>query len=171
MSEEERTEQPESGEDWVKVGDAPPAEAMRDAAPPPDEEPRVYEGRRPTPPWKYSFYTGLTGLILMALVYIFPEVRRFETPWDPAFPTAFVLLVFPLFGIIWGLIGLIGKQFAGDRTKALAGVVLSILTAGVAYVVMVNDPAPEPATTQTDERLNMTPQELQEWRSEKLRQQ
>ncbi len=171
MTAEERPDEAKADEDWVHVGDAPPAEAARDSAPPPDEEPKVYEGRKPVPPWKYSLNLGVIGLILMAAVYVFPEVRHFETPWDPAFPTAFVLLVFPVLSVLWGLIGVIGKQFAGDRGKAFAGLVFAAVTFALAYLIVSNEPPrTDNPPTPADERLQMTPEELQEWRSEKLRQ-
>lgn len=164
---------PQDEGDWIEVGQAPsPSSAAAQAAPPPEENFTAYEGRKPTPPWKLSLYTGAIGLILMALIYVFPELRRLETPWNPSLPTAYILVVLPIFGLLWGIVGLIGKQFAGERHKAWTGLVLSALTVGLAYVVMTTDPARgNERPNDVDQRLQMSPQELRDWRSDKLRQQ
>ncbi len=71
----------------------------------------------------------------MAVKFALPEMRRIAMPWDPSYPTAYILLVFPVFALVWAAVGLLGAQ------ESLAD---------------------------TDKRLEMTEEELREWRIEKL---
>ena len=170
MADETEKTPPQGPEDegWVDVGEGPPVvESEIEAAP--VEQEIVYRGKQPTPPWKLSAYVGGAGLILMAMIYVFPELRRFQTPWNPSFPTAVVLLVFPLFSLIWSIIGYFGKQHRVDRTRSIPGAALSLLTVALCYAVIVTDPALETDTgVVADPRMNMTEEELREWRIEKL---
>jgi hypothetical protein len=167
----EGTESPEKEEGWLEVGEAPQTVSLAGETPR-DEEHRPFEARQPTPPWKYSVYTGAAGLALMVALLVLPDLRYVETPWNRSFPAAYAILVFPVFALIWGLIGAIGQPYRADAGRAIAGIVLSLLTFGVGYANLTSDEAVqvEQPTDETDERLEMTPQELQEWRSERLRQ-
>ncbi len=173
MARDDEGGKPGTGDgDWVEVGKRP----ARVAAPAADvaaigpEDEKPFEARESRPPWKYSVYTGVAGLILMGIVYVFPDLRSFETPWDDEFPTVYSLLPFPILGLVWGIVGAIGKQYRADAGRALIGIVLSLAGLGIAYSGVLQNPrTPEPDAT-TDPRLQMTPQELKEWRSEKLRQ-
>jgi len=168
MANESKSSDPgKTDADWVQVGSAPPPESLADA--PAEVEERPFEARQARPPWKYSVYTGVAGLALMALLVVFPDLRFIETPWDRSFPTVFPVLVFPVFAFIWGVIGALGKPYRADASRAVSGIVLAVVTFGLGYLVVngsreVESPAPEAA----DPRLQMTPQELKQWRSDKL---
>jgi hypothetical protein len=115
-------------------------------------------------------YTGLAGLVLLTVAYILPDLRRIETPWDRSFPLAMALIAFPILSLVWGVIGVIGKQYRADAGKAFIGIILSLLTFGMAYADFARDePVDETTTPVANERMQMTPQELKEWRSQKLR--
>ncbi len=173
--EEQDAPENKDGEDWIDVGEGapqPPKEDESAAGAPETEEKeiKVYGVKMPTPPWKVSLYTGIVGLLLMAVIFVLPEMRRVATPWDPSYPTAHILLIFPIFALAWAAIGLIGAQFREDRSRAWRGLVLALLTFALGYAVIATDPArdAEEGLGDTDERLEMTEEELREWRIEKL---
>lgn len=161
---------PPPDDGWIEVGQPPAPQYL--TGPTPDDEHKPFESRKPAPPWKYSVFTGGTGVIFMLALYIFPDLRRIDTPWDDAFPAVYAMLVFPILAFIWGVIGLLGKQFRPDAARAALGILLSLIGFGLAYAAIAADRASDAqqAPTAADERLEMTPQELQEWRSNKLRQ-
>jgi hypothetical protein len=165
---------PAHDEDWVEVGQAPAraprSEGPSAAAPVEFEQPRAYQDKPSNQPWKYSVYTGAAGLILMLAVYVFPEWRTFETPWDSSFLTAYALLPFPVLALIWGLIGIVGKQYRADLARSAVGVVLSIAGFAVVFSDVLSDTTAVPPQELPKDRIDMSPEELQEWRSRKLRQ-
>ncbi len=164
------SDSPPPGDGWVELGQAPAPQHL--SGPAPDDEHKPFESRKSTPPWKYSVFTGGAGVVFMLALYVFPDLRRIDTPWDDAFPAVYAMLVFPVFAFIWGVVGVLGKQFRADAGRAALGIVLSLIGFGLAYAVIAADraSAAEEPSTAVDERLEMTPQELQEWRSDKLRQ-
>ena len=165
----------EGDEDWLDVGGGPPPtpkdeEAAAGASEAEEDETKAYGGKKPTPPWKISLYIGIVGLLLMAAIFVLPELRRIATPWNPSYPTAHILLVFPILALVWAAIGLLGAQFREDRSLAWRGLVIAVLTLVLGYTVIATDPArdAEEILVDTDERLDMTEEELREWRIEKL---
>ena len=162
-------------EDWADVGHgAPPPqkddEAAAGTSEAEEDEIKAYEGKKPTPPWKLSLSTGIAGLLLMAVAFVFPEARRISTPWNPSFQTVYVLLLLPVLALMWAAIGLLGAPFREERSLAWRGLFLAALTLILGYTVIATDPAREveEVLTDTDERLEMTEEELREWRIEKL---
>ena len=150
-------------DDAIDIGDATPE------APGEDALPKAYAGKQPTPPWKTSLTLGVAGLLLMLIVFIFPELRRFSAPWDPSYPIAHFILLVPIFGLVFAAIGLFGKEYAEERGKAIRGLVLGLATIALGIAVITTDPARETdGATVTDERLEMDEQELRNWRIEKL---
>lgn len=166
--EQKPPEDREKDEGWESVG-AAPASAASSGEGEAEEAYHVYGGKQPVPPWKLSRILAILGILIMAVLYFFPELRRFNAPWDPAYPTAYFALLLPIFALLWGFIGLVGKQFQDDRKRCWSGLILSVVAIGMAYGVMVTDPGGETdAGIGEDDRLDMTGEELQEWRSEKL---
>lgn len=155
---------------WVELGGtkaAPRPEVV--GAPAVDEDNKPFEGKAPTPPWKYSVYTGMAGLVLMTLAYILPDFRRIETPWDRSFPLAIAMLAFPILSLVWGFVGVFGRQYRKDIIRSVAGIVLALLTFAMAYAdIVADEDRMETTQVPVDPRLQMTPQELQEWRTKKL---
>ncbi len=173
--EEQDAPEDKGDEGWLDVGDgAPPPpkddEAAASTSEAEEDEIKAYGGKKPTPPWKVSLYTGIVGLLLMAVIFVLPELRRIATPWDPSYPTAYILLVFPVLALVWAAIGLLGAQFRDERSLAWRGLFLALLTLALGYAVIATDPArdAQESLVDTDERLEMTDEELREWRIEKL---
>jgi hypothetical protein len=159
-------------EGWIEIGQPAPRVPAPVSAPPIEqaetEERQPFAGKQRTQPWKYSVYTGAAGLVLLLAVYVLRDLFSFQMPWDERIPPGYALLPFPALALIWGLIGAIGKQYRADAARALVGIVLAVLGFVVIFsgVIQAVDTA-QPAAT-TDDRLQMTPQELQEWRSRRL---
>ena len=176
-SDEENTPPDAEDESWTEVGEAPPPaetspgeQVSAEDADAAEEDIQVYKGKQPTPPWKLSRNLGIVGLLLMAVLFVFPELRRFNTPWASSVPTAYLMLVFPAVTLLWALVGLIAKRFREERSRSLLGLVLALLTVGLAYAVIVTDPTRGADATlgASNDRLEMTEEELREWRIEKL---
>lgn len=166
---------PPEGEKWTEIGDAPPnaaanSESAADPPPPAEaEEQRAYSGKQPTAPWKISLSLGVAGFLMMLIVFIFPELRRFNAPWDPSYPIAHFILLVPIFGLLFAVIGLLGQEYREDRSKAARGLVLGLATIALGIAVIATDPALDAeAAAATDERLDMNEEELRDWRIEKL---
>jgi hypothetical protein len=79
-------------------------------------------------------------------------------------------LPFPVLALIWGLIGIVGKQYRADLARSAVGVVLSIAGFAVVFSDVLSDTTAVPPQELPKDRIDMSPEELQEWRSRKLRQ-
>jgi len=180
MADDEKSRQTnDADEGWIEIetpGAPPPPRAGQDAADhdAPDLEPEqeVYTGKPAgTPPGRVSLWIGGIGLVLLALVYLFSDLRRFSTPWDDSVPTVYVLLIFPVFGVLGGVIGLLGKEFRHQRGGAVLGLLVSLGAGVVAAAIIATDSGDPPDRFDAlNERLEYSGEDLAEWRREKLRQ-
>jgi len=158
-------------DDWIEVGQRRAAQHNAEAPAPDAGSPqpeRVLGTRRSTPAGKISFRVGVTALLIMLALYIFADIREIEVPWQRQFRMGYVLMLVPLFGVLWGVIGLV-KREEGDVRKALVGIVLSLAAFGLcAAAIAARTQKMEAESTATDGRTNLSPQDLGKWREEKL---
>lgn len=167
----ENVESVESEEEgWKSVGDtggpAPVTKPVEDA-----EESHVYKGRAAAPPWKMGMYSALAGLLFAILLLVLPEFRRFSLTGATEFETGYFLLVIPVIAILWSLGGLIHKDFAADRGKAVAAIVIALVSSVILVYAIATDPAKDAVVdgqNEQQQRLDMTEEELQEWRENRL---
>jgi hypothetical protein len=133
----------------------------------PTEE-KVYGRREPTPPGMISLRVGAVGLIAMLALFVFSDVRAVDTPWQRAFPFVYALSAIPVFGMLWGFIGLV-KRTPGDISRAATGLVLSLAALGVAAVMLTTaPPSHDTPTAAVTDRTKLAPKDLTTWREKKL---
>lgn len=168
---------PDAQDDWIEVGQRRAAERANHAAasaPAPSDAPpeeRVLARREPTPPGKISLRIGLLAVAVMLALYIFADLREVEMPWarGSQFHIGYVFMLLPALGIVWGLIGLAQRR-PGDLRRAALGMVLSLAAAGLgAAAISARNAQPEAAPVISDDRIELSPQDLGKWREEKLR--
>jgi len=125
--------------------------------------------RKPPPPWKLSLYVACAGVVLAILLFIFPGLCRIVLPGGRYLPTSFVLLIIPAMALFWGVVGLLGKQkeYEEGRSRCYIGMGVSVLAAALLIGAFFADPARRAeaeAARMQNERLNMTPDQLKQWR-------
>lgn len=128
--------------------------------------------RQPPPPWKLSLYTAGLALVLVAIVFIFPTLRRIPMPGGAFLPTPYVLLIIPIIAVFWGILGYMREEMLSDRNRSMIGIALAIVASILMFVAVQTDPARSAeiqAQEELDARKNMTPAELKEWREQRLR--
>jgi hypothetical protein len=131
----------------------------------------VVSVRKPPPPWKLSLYTACAGVALTAVVLLFPNLRRFTLPWGGYFSTPYLLLLIPLVSIFWGVVGMLTKEHRDDRPRCLIGMGVAVLSIVMMILAVFTDPArlaEAEASRVQNVRDKMTPEQLKQWREEKL---
>jgi hypothetical protein len=127
--------------------------------------------RQPPPPWKLSLYTAVVALGFVAVVFIFPGLRRIPLPGGTFLPTPYLLLIIPLIAVFWGVVGYLREELQSERNRSMIGVGLAILATVLMFVAVQTDPARraelEALRAQT-ERQTMTPAERERRRLEML---
>ncbi len=127
--------------------------------------------RKPPPPWKMSLYVAIAGIVLALIMLALPSLRRFALPSGGFFPTPYLLMIIPAVAIFWGALGAYAKEYAEDRLRCLMGIGIAALACLLLLVAVYTDPArlaeAEAARIQST-REKMTPQQLEQWRNEKL---
>jgi len=157
--------------EWVSIGGGPvrkagPVGPLVDEPEVPEQE-KVYGVRTPTAPGLISVRVGGIALALMVLIYIFADLRDVATPWEGQFRIGYALMLIPALGILWGIIGLIKRQ-AGDISRSMVGIVLSLASIGVAYGTLAGTRAEAPGEQLAPDRTDLAPKDLNQWREEKL---
>lgn len=137
-----------------------------------EDEALVASARRPIQPWQMSLYIAIGGVVVALIMMLVPALRHIPLGGDRFIPTGYVMLIIPLLGIIWALIGLVKEDYYEDRTKCMYGLGTSILAAILTLVVIWIDPA---IRTETNEgiqnvRQDMNQQQLKDWREKTLKQ-
>jgi hypothetical protein len=92
-------------------------------------------------------------------------------PGGTVLPTPYFLMVIPMAALIWGLVGLLNDEYKEDAARCVAGLILALAGILLMVVAVATDPARRAAQEATDAqtiRTKMTPQELKDWRNEKL---
>ncbi len=158
-------------DDWIEIGQRRAAqhttETVSSELPGPPEE-RVLGTRKSTPPGKICLRVGVTAFAIMLAIYIFADLREIEVPWQRQFRIGYVLMLIPIFGVLWGLIALV-KRETGDLRNALIGIVLSLAAFGLgAAVIAARTAKIEAEAADTNNRVILAPQDLGKWREEKL---
>lgn len=127
--------------------------------------------RKPVPPWKLSLYAGILGLVAVLVVLVVPGLRQVPVPGGSMLPTPYFLAVIPIAALVWGLIGLLNEEYREDTARCVAGLVLAVASILLMVVAVATDPARKAAQDAADAqmvRTKMTPQQLNDWRNEKL---
>jgi hypothetical protein len=160
------------GEDdgWESIDDsAGPAPVTKPVAV--EEDERVYAEKTKAPPWMMGMYTALSGLFLAVLLLVLPEFRQFRLTGTTSLPTGYFLMIVPVIAILWALGGLVHKDYAADRGKAIAAIFIAVASWGILGYAVATDPANDAAAdglNEQQQRLDMTEQELQVWREKTL---
>ncbi len=166
-----RKAQQRAAKGHVEGGEATPAAVAEPVAAEVGEEALVLSARKAIAPWQWSVYIAAAGVVFVLLMLIFPGLRRVQLSATSYVPTPMVLLAFPLFAMLWGVVGLIRVEYFRDRPKCLIGIGLSVLTIILAVVAVRTDPAAlAQAKSQTlqEKRDLMTPDQLDGWRKSVL---
>ncbi|MCP4639350.1 MAG: hypothetical protein GY851_02900 [bacterium] len=118
-------------------------------------------------PWQWSLYVAIAGLVVVALMLIFPTLRRIPLGGTAYFPTPVVILILPVFSALWAFVGLTREEYFEDRPKCFMGIIGSVLVVLLSIVAVFTDPARTAdleAQALQEQRDNMTPEELAEYR-------
>jgi len=174
MKEEESKKSGESAQaeedGWESIDDsAGPAPVTKPIAV--EEDERVYAARAKAPPWMMGMYTALSALFLATLLLVLPEFRQFRLTGTTSLPTGYFLMIIPAIAILWALGGLIHKDYAADRGKAVVAILIAIVAWGILGYAIATDPAKDAAAeglNEQQQRLDMTQEELQVWREKTL---
>jgi len=136
-----------------------------------EDEALVGSVRKPPPPWKLSLYAGAIGLVAVLVLLVAPGLRQVPLPGGIFLPTPYFLFVIPAAALVWGMIGLLNEQYKEDTARSVAGLILAVAGILLMVVAVATDPsrkaAKEAAEAQMS-RIKMTPQQLNNWRNEKL---
>lgn len=139
-----------------------------------EERTLTASARRAPNPSVISLAVAGLGLALMLLVLFVPDLRRVALGPDAYLPTPLILLVIPVVGGAWGIIGM--QQQSDGRTpyrtiwrRSVAGVGIAIVSCVLAVVAWQTDPAriAEQEARQSQQQ-DMTPEELEQWRQQRL---
>lgn len=176
MSEPNKPKSNAPQDDWIEIGQRRAAQhaSQTAAAPAPSDGPpprEVLARREPTPPGTISLRIGVLAFVVMLALYIFADLREVEPPWQRGgrFRLGYVLMLLPALGVLWGFIGLVQRR-QGDLRRAALGMVLSLAAAGLGIAtIAARNAQPEAAPVIGDDRTQLDPQDLREWRREKLR--
>ncbi len=137
-----------------------------------DDEALVASARRPIQPWQMSLYIAIGGAVVALLMMLIPALRHIPTGGDTFIPTGYVILIIPVLGLIWAVVGLVKEDYYEDRPKCMYGLGASIVAAILTLVVIWIDPTIR--TTSEDGiqnvRQDMSEQQLKEWREKTLNQ-
>ena len=137
-----------------------------------EEEPILTASvRQPPPPWKLSMYTAGVALALWAVVFVFPGLRRIPSFGDGHLATPYILMIVPLIAVFWGVVGYMREELQSERNRSMIGVGMAILASILLVVAVQTDPAraeEQRALEDQQERQNMTPAELEQWKKERL---
>lgn len=132
----------------------------------------VASARQPLQPWQMSLYIAGAGVALGIMILLFPGLRHIPLGGPTMIPTGYVLFVFPLLGIVWGIIGFVKEEYFKDRFKCLVGLGVSMAAVLVAFSavwagqsVRVEAPLPREVLRRTED---MTTEQLQQWRERAL---
>ena len=127
--------------------------------------------RKPMPPWRLSLYAGVLGLVAVLVLLVIPGLRQVPMPGGIVLPTPYFVLVIPAAALVWGLVGLLSEEYREDTARCVAGLVLAVAGILLLVVAVATDPARKAAQEAADAQLvrtKMTPQQLNNWRNEKL---
>jgi len=170
---EERRRRRREGAAADEAGSGTSLEALDHAGEEEDFTVLTASAQRGIEPWKMSIYVALFGVLLIGLTFLIPALRGFSTSGGTYVPIPYFFVIVPLIALIWGCVGLFGRAYLHEKVRNLPGIALALIAIGLAYLSVQTDPARQAAieTQQNlDQRQQMTPEELQEWRREQLRQ-
>lgn len=138
----------------------------------PDEEAILtVSARRGLEPWQWSLILGISGVVVILILLIFPSWRRIPMGPETFIPTTIFTAVFPLFSIIWAVTGIVRIEYDEDRAKCYYGIALSALTLILIVVAVVTDPARnqrDEAQSLQEQREGLSEEELEDWRQQQL---
>lgn len=151
------------------------AERARPGAPPDQaEEEEVFDETmvisrwRTRPPWQWSLILGAAAILAMGLFIVFPSMRVGVRVGNVFLPVASLLLVLPIMALAWGLIGLLGREYAQDpnRNRVFMGLALAVVAFGMAFFALQPPPLPPEMQELTRSRPQFqSEQERAEWRA------
>lgn len=144
---------------------------LREEEPAIEQEALVGSVREAAAPWRLCIIAGALATIVALVVLVFPGLRRFDIGGGNAMSTPWVLMIIPVVAVFWGVVALMSFRYEDKRTISLAGIGLSVVAAILLVVAAQTDPARAAeleAQRAIEARENMTPEQLQQLRLEKL---
>ena len=122
--------------------------------------------RQQAPPWKLSVYAAGAAAIVMALVLAVPQFRMIGQPFSSVLAIALCAI-----SGVWATIGLTAEAHYETRPRNFFGIAIAVVALLLAVFALQLD-----TTTGGDdsleagmvERQGMTPEELTEWRRQRL---
>jgi len=134
------------------------------------DEALVGSARQPLQPWQMSLYIAIGGVVMALLMLIIPGLRRIPTGGGNFIPSSYVVLIIPLLGIVWAIVGFVKEDYYRDRPKCFYGFGVSILAAILTFTAIWIDPAIRVAPNAGEDtiRPGMSQEELQRFREEAL---
>ncbi len=82
--------------------------------------------------WRVAAVYSLLSVVFTALLFVFPELRRFPLPSGNVFPIAALTSILPLLTLVWGGIGFIRRK-NGEDGRLCA---MSIAAGGICMTVV-----------------------------------
>jgi hypothetical protein len=126
--------------------------------------------REPPPPWKLSIFTALTGLVLVVILMILPSMRGVVIDGS-YYPTPYFIFIIVAVATLWSFYGVAKEEYLANRLRSLIGLGIAVLTTILIFVAVATDPyldAAKDSEQEQDTRQQMTPEELRQWRQERL---
>jgi len=156
----EAVEEPGPGGGLIPVGTGgPPDDEVL-------EEEAVLSQWRTAAPWKWSLGFGILGIVLMIVFIAFPSIRGIRLSANFYFPFAVLMLIIPIFALVWAYIGYRNRQFTDDANRGIYGAALAVVTIVLAFWASQSPPPPEELLAIEGTRDEAG--DVQQWRQEFL---
>jgi hypothetical protein len=137
----------------------------------PEEEHPVYGLKPSAGPWVVSLRIAIVGAVLAILVFALPEFRSFRLTNDLVLNAGYVFMPVPIFALIWGLFSISHTEHRKNWRSGLGAMLLAIFSVALfAYTATTDNVVQSGAVvgSDSDRTLEMTEEELEAWRVEKL---
>jgi len=136
------------------------------------EEEEAPVGREPPRPWKLSLYAASTAAVLILIMLLLPGLRRFALPGGGYFPTPYAIFLVLAFAVFWAVVGLVKEEDYYERRRSFIGLGIALVTCVLVFLAVYTDPArlaEIEARRIQSMRDRMTPDQLKQWREQRLK--
>ncbi len=134
-------------------------------------------GRAPIPPWKLSLYSACASLLSVLVILFIPAFWSMLLGAESNSALPFLIILIPLLpaflAILWAIGGIFMSPYIEDRAKCLIGLGIGTLAVILGFVAAARAPdyldSIQPDILKGTRTEDMTPEQLQQWRTEQLR--